>query len=572
MVKNVHTELAREGRDQLLSHNPAAESDVDASLTIVPSSARADTHGAGLQAWLAGEGITLGKALAVNPETGCRSHLGTVETAGGLRPCIVKTYDPAWLGEMLANRETAEKAWRTESEVLKACSAGHEDLAEPWRLPRLIRSLSEHGLCCNVIEYVEGEGLDERLKRGKLSEEEAWKLLLEGMRCLEALHGHGFAHRDVRPANLVVRPDGGVTLIDVNTAHEAGRTSFTVLKEQDWHMIPPDAAWRDTPLDADVYALGAIVMGGLLGRAPCELLRPDAPYGYLDLGLLEGADGISKRMKAAVSRVCATEPAMRPAASEREIAKLEKPLGEEQRELSPRLHSSLGEALAQIAAGSVKRRRLGYSQWLRHTSPNLPVCMGGGTIPSGVCLDSELLNRARELDHNALRAELMSKLERFGRNLAADGGRVSVRLRWLKRHEGAYAGATWVAKEQLRLCLAPKEGQSSNRFVTKLSQWFGAGKEMVIAELTREVGWVQIGLWWRWKMADPANRGNLIWYNGEQSALKYSLRANSQRVIDCLSSTPEGEALQSHLRTVELAGVFESEANWAPRSKKECKP
>jgi serine/threonine protein kinase len=298
-----------------------ADSEVVAGVSL-EQSLRA--HCLGLAAWLAGEGIILGKALAVNPETGCRSHLGTVEVAGESRSCVVKVYDSSLLGALLVEQESSEKTWRTESEVLKSCVAGHEDLSKPWRLPRLIASIARPGLCCNVIEFVEGESLDERLKGGKLSEDEAWNLLLEGMRGLEALHGKGFAHRDVRPPNLVMRKDGGVTLIDVNTAHEAERTSFTKLSEQAWHVIPPDAGWRDTPRDADVYALGAIVIGGLLGRAPAELLRREAPYGYLDLGLLDGAVGVSDRLRAALGRLCGTEPAMRPEANEMEILKLER--------------------------------------------------------------------------------------------------------------------------------------------------------------------------------------------------------------------------------------------------------
>jgi serine/threonine protein kinase len=458
---------------------------------------------------------------------------------------------------MLANRETAEKAWHTESEVLKACSAGHEDLAEPWRLPRLITSIAERGLCCNVIEYIEGEGLDERLKRGKLSEDEAWKLLLEGMRCLEALHGQGFAHRDVRPANLVVRQDGGVTLIDVNTAHEAGRTSFTALKEQDWHVIPPDAGWRDTPRDADVYALGAIVMGGLLGRAPCELLRREPPYGYLDLELLEGANNISGRLKAALRRVCAMQPEQRPDAAAGEISKLEGSTAEEKRELAPLLPASLTDALAQVASATVKRRPLPYSVRCRHTSHDLPLCMGGGREPHGVDLDYELLNRARELDHAAVREEVKSKLEMFSQVLSIESGEVSVRLRWFREPEGGAYGDTWSVTEELKLCMTPPASNPPRWSLENFLKWWGKkNDEVVLVKLSRSIGWVEKKEWGRWQRATPDDRGDLIWYEGNHSALKYRLTAYSQKVFDLLQGTAEGAALQKHLSEVTLKGAF----------------
>jgi serine/threonine protein kinase len=402
---------------------PASPSVTSAALAKVSSGVGPETRGAGLQAWLAGEGITLGKALAVNPETGCRSHLGTVEVEGHSQPCVVKVYDSAFLGELLGDERSAEKAWRTESEVLRSCSAGHEELSEPWRLSRLIKSIAAQGVFCNVIEYVEGETLDKRLERGKLSEVEAWQVLLEGMRALEVLHARGYVHRDVRPANLVMRPDGSAALIDVNTAHEAGRTSYTMLKEQDWHVIPPDAGWRDTPPDTDVYALGAIVMGGVLGRAPMELLRRESPQGYLDLSLLEGAE-LSEGLKAALRRICTTEHTVRPQANDAEISALEKLQRGEGTELAP-LASATG--LARLIDRPVRRGWPGRVILLSHAWPQ---GVKKEDLPPNMEADLEVLNAWREVDFNDTRAEMLPKVGEFAKHFRSEYGPAAVSLWW----------------------------------------------------------------------------------------------------------------------------------------------
>ena len=74
------------------------------------------------------------------------------------------------------------------------------------------------------MEYVEGTDLAELIRqRGRLSPDEAAPILAQVASALAAAHGAGIVHRDVKPSNILVAPDGQVKLSDFGIA----RTSPT---------------------------------------------------------------------------------------------------------------------------------------------------------------------------------------------------------------------------------------------------------------------------------------------------------------------------------------------------------
>ncbi|WP_243301471.1 serine/threonine-protein kinase [Geothrix oryzisoli] len=79
-----------------------------------------------------------------------------------------------------------------------------------------------------VMEYVEGESLSDRIRRGPLDPDEAVGLLIQAADALEAVHGLGILHRDIKPDNFMVAKDGRLKLMDFGIARgDQGRLTTT---------------------------------------------------------------------------------------------------------------------------------------------------------------------------------------------------------------------------------------------------------------------------------------------------------------------------------------------------------
>jgi predicted Ser/Thr protein kinase len=82
-----------------------------------------------------------------------------------------------------------------------------------------------------AMEFIEGQPLDELLRKGPLDPAQAMEILLQAAEALGAAHAAGVVHRDVKPANLMVAQDGRVKLMDFGIAREdeKGRTTAALM-------------------------------------------------------------------------------------------------------------------------------------------------------------------------------------------------------------------------------------------------------------------------------------------------------------------------------------------------------
>ena len=81
-----------------------------------------------------------------------------------------------------------------------------------------------------VMQYLEGENLENGFKLGRYLEENALRqILLELMDGVEAIHQAGFIHRDIKPANILIRPDKSAVLLDFGSARQAISTKTKTL-------------------------------------------------------------------------------------------------------------------------------------------------------------------------------------------------------------------------------------------------------------------------------------------------------------------------------------------------------
>ncbi len=136
----------------------------------------------------------------------------------------------------------------------------------------------EDGLPYMVMEYLEGEDLDNALARGLPAPEVVVEYLLQACLGLVEAHQHGIVHRDLKPANLFLskRRDGRVTVkvldFGISKVQQPGDSALTqtsTLMGSPLYMSPEQMT-RPKEVDsrADIWALGVIAYEALTGTRP----------------------------------------------------------------------------------------------------------------------------------------------------------------------------------------------------------------------------------------------------------------------------------------------------------------
>jgi serine/threonine protein kinase len=130
-----------------------------------------------------------------------------------------------------------------------------------------------------VMEYIEGESLDERMKQGALPAREAAQLVLGMLSALGAFHKAGIVHRDLKPANVISTAEG-TKILDFGIAKQigmqTGETQTTVIDSTMPGMFlgtPRYASpeqFREHQVDArsDIFSIGVIFYEMLVGQSP----------------------------------------------------------------------------------------------------------------------------------------------------------------------------------------------------------------------------------------------------------------------------------------------------------------
>jgi eukaryotic-like serine/threonine-protein kinase len=173
-----------------------------------------------------------------------------------------------------------------------------------------------------VMEYVEGDPLSKLLRRGPLRPEEVASMVRDLGDALDHAHSQGVVHRDVKPANVLIRGDGVTKLADLGIATASDGTritrSGTVLGTAAY-MAPEQLDGRGAGPPADVYALAAISFEALSGRrpregrTPMEIAHKVATEGAPDL--LEAWPSAPPEAARALMRGMALDPEDRPASA-----------------------------------------------------------------------------------------------------------------------------------------------------------------------------------------------------------------------------------------------------------------
>ena len=177
---------------------------------------------------------------------------------------------PSHLSDNPTLRERFEREARTVS------SLNHPHICTLFDIGR------ENGVDFLVMEYLEGETLAERLKKGPLPLEEALDRGIEIADALDEAHRHGVIHRDLKPGNVMLA--SGAKLLDFGLSKRAAgklsdASSLSALPTEAQpltqegtllgtfqYMAPEQLEGKEADARSDIFALGAVLYEMLTGR------------------------------------------------------------------------------------------------------------------------------------------------------------------------------------------------------------------------------------------------------------------------------------------------------------------
>ncbi len=233
-------------------------------------------------------------------------------------PVALKEYFPAEaarreFGWGVAPSSTGSKAlftWGLDRFIDEARSLHRLRHANVVRAHRYVQA---YGTAYIVMEYVEGESLQQILRVRDRLTPDAWRRLLDPLiDGLAHVHGHGYLHRDIKPANIMIRAaDGAPVLIDFGAARVAarGRTHTQVLTPEYAPLEQYSREGTQGP-PTDIYALAAVsyrvLTGERLSSAPDRVLDDDYEP------LANRIAGANHRWLAAIDHGLALRPEDRP--------------------------------------------------------------------------------------------------------------------------------------------------------------------------------------------------------------------------------------------------------------------
>jgi serine/threonine protein kinase len=130
-----------------------------------------------------------------------------------------------------------------------------------------------------AMEYVTGESLSQRLKRdGKLSVQDASRVLSETAAGLATAHTHGVVHRDIKPGNLMINERGRIKIADFGIAKVQDSserlTNTGEFVGTPGYLSPEVCIGQQVDQRSDIFALGIVFFEMLTGQIPFTEVSP----------------------------------------------------------------------------------------------------------------------------------------------------------------------------------------------------------------------------------------------------------------------------------------------------------
>jgi eukaryotic-like serine/threonine-protein kinase len=284
-----------------------------------------------------------------------RGSMGVVYQALHLdlsRTVALKLMDPDKLGGAAVDRFRAE--------ARHIAQLSHDNLIKVFDF-----GVAQDGRPYYAMEYLIGESLERKLaKDGELPYRQAVHVALQAARALEAAHGAGVLHRDVKPGNLLVTNTGVVKLFDFglsgepNVATGADSEALHVVGTPEY-MAPEQARGVVADARCDIYALGAVLYELITGYQPhvaknlVELIDLKSRVSAVPPSERRPDAGIPKALDLLLAKMLSVDPARRPQSAAELCLALEAILADKPRAQSPQPTHRRGLARSLVAGISV---------------------------------------------------------------------------------------------------------------------------------------------------------------------------------------------------------------------------
>jgi serine/threonine protein kinase len=196
-------------------------------------------------------------------------YLATDVTAG--RKAALKLLPMRFTGD-------PERLKRFQQEAHAVVALNHPNILTVYEIGE------DHSIHYIASELIEGETLRQRLLRGRMEPSEAVDVAIQVASALAAAHETGIVHRDIKPHNIMLRPDGYVKVLDFGIAKLAEQEAPATMPKDEAlllvetnlgsiigtvrYMSPEQASGAQVDKRTDIWSLGAVLYEMVTGHAP----------------------------------------------------------------------------------------------------------------------------------------------------------------------------------------------------------------------------------------------------------------------------------------------------------------
>ncbi len=221
-----------------------------------------------------------------------------------------------------------------------------------------------------TMELLEGDSLKAIIQRdGKIPVSRVTSMLTQMLSALEEAHTQGVIHRDLKPQNIMVSPDGTPHIMDFGIARSAGSAGMTatgsVLGTPDY-IAPEQVSGEETNAQSDLFSLGVILYEMLTGQVPYDA---DTPIGKVMMrlsqkprALREINPEIPTYLERMVLKCLEVDPVLRYKSAAEVLEDLERE--QVDRSWVPRARRALGRRKASLAVAAVLSLLFGAAAYM----------------------------------------------------------------------------------------------------------------------------------------------------------------------------------------------------------------